>query len=42
MLNINKTNKSTVQAKHLPRSWIRERKQVRRRGDLRADEYGAL
>lgn len=42
MLNINKTNKSTWHAKHQPWSWIWERKQVRRRGNLRADEYQAL
>lgn len=33
MLNINKTNKSTLQAKHRPWSWIWERKQVRGRGE---------
>lgn len=42
MLNINKTNKSTSQARQQAWSWIWERKQVRRRGNLRADEYQAL
>lgn len=31
-----------MQAKQQAWGWIWERKQVRRRGDLRADEYGSL